>query len=124
MSGARILSDEQIERMAEMRERGLTCGDIAAYFTRNGTPVSDRTIRWQCLRVGAYKPGGPHKLTGRHAWGKGRPFTRQEDAKLLAMRKGGKRIYEISKELGRPHNSIIGRLLTLAMYDAQQDAAA
>lgn len=119
----RILTDAQIERMAEMRERGLSCGDIAAYFTRNGTPISDRTIRWQCLRVGAYKPGPAHKLTGRHAWGRGRPFTPQEDARLLTMRQAGERIGTIAKALDRPHNSIIGRLLTLAMYDAQQEAA-
>jgi hypothetical protein len=123
MSGNRILSDEQIGRMAAMRERGLSYVSIADWFTRNGTPISDRTIRWQCMRVGAFKPGAPHKCLGRQTFGRGRAYTPAEDAEIVAMRNGGRRIGEIARELERPHNSITGRLLTLAMHDAMREAA-
>lgn len=41
----RILTDEQAERVRGMRRRGLTWTAIAAWFTRNGTPISWQTAR-------------------------------------------------------------------------------
>jgi hypothetical protein len=124
MSGVRILSDVQLDRMADMRERGMSYGAIADWFTRNGTPVNHKTICWQCLRLGVLSPSGPHSNTGiKVPNSNGRPFTREEDRALLEMEAEGFTKAEMARKLGRPHNSVAGRLLTLARYAAMAEAA-
>jgi hypothetical protein len=53
-----------------------------------------------------------------------RRFTAEEDALLLQMEANGARYCEMCRALGRRHNSIIGRLATLARRDARAEDAA
>jgi len=119
MPGKRILSDDQLDRMAEMRERGLSYAQIAAQFTSEGTAIKPVTIRWQCLRLGAFPPGKTHPNVGVPCSPRGRPFTPEEDALLLEMDRAGYRRAEIARTLKRKHNSVVGRFYTLARIDAQ-----
>jgi hypothetical protein len=41
----RILNAEQAQRVVAMRDRGMSWAAIAAWFTRNGTPVSYQAVR-------------------------------------------------------------------------------
>lgn len=116
MGGPRILSDPQIEVMTELREQGLSYRLIAEHFTKDGTPINPKTIRWQCLRVGARKPGEPHGHRGKHS-GFGKSFTAEEDALLLELEAQGLKWAEIGRRLGRAPNTCYGRVLTLASYD-------
>jgi transcriptional regulator len=124
MPQGRILSDEQLETMAELRERGWTYERIARHFARSGTVVSYKTIRWQCLRLGAFKPGNPPANIGVKASGRGRAFTPEEDAQIRSLDAQGLSNAEIGRRLDRRSNSIIGRKLTLAMHDAFLEDAA
>ncbi len=126
MSGRRILSDAQLEEMAELREqRGLPYRAIAEHFTAGGTPVHHKTIRWQCLRMNADLP--PHLLhrsspyVGRK-FGRGRAFTAAEDRRLLELEAQGLSKAAIGRAIGRKPNSITGRLMTLARDDERRQA--
>jgi hypothetical protein len=112
---ARILTPAQIERMAQMRERGLTIGQLSQRFAAEGVKISPKALYWQCLRVGAFPPGA--QVDRRTHFGRGRPFTAHEDATLLEMREAGAGIVEIARAVNRPHNSVIGRLMTLARHE-------
>ncbi|MBO9380295.1 hypothetical protein GG804_26370 [Sphingomonas histidinilytica] len=126
--GRRILSDAQIEKMAELRERGWSFHRIAAWFTENGTPISAGAINWQCLRVGADAPPrfwGPSPKMPRSYQRNGRAvraFTSEEDARLLELERSGVNYAEISRRMNRPPNSIRGRLYTLARIEAREEA--
>jgi hypothetical protein len=125
MSGRRILSDEQIDEMAEMREAGSSYETIARHFTKAGTPVHHKTIRWQCLRVGAFPEGKrPANLGKKSPGSKGRAFTAEEDRILLEMQGAGAKTAAIAKELGRAPNSVLGRSMTLASWEAYEELAA
>jgi len=110
------LTQEQKESMAGMRERGLSYGQIALKFG-----CSPNAVAWHCLRLGADPPNarklsgeivGPLVMQrGNHVV---RRFTAEDDATLQAMSASGKPLAEIARTLGRKHNSIIGRLMTLA----------
>ena len=123
MSGRRLLTDAQIEEMAEMREAGKTYQAIGDHFG-----VAAKTIRWQCLRVGADSPSGhqikPSSLpmVMMRAGRVFRRFTPDEDARLREMREAGAKTSSIARELGRKPNSVLGRLMTLAMHDARAEA--
>ena len=129
MGGRRILSDEQLTEMAELRERGWGLSRIAEHFTVAGTPVSRSTVNWQCLRLGA---DAPARLRGKQAaprrpyWRDGRscrPWTEAEDRQLLQLEGSGESITEIARRLGRANSSVRGRLLTLARRDARREEA-
>ena len=53
-----------------------------------------------------------------------RRFTAFEDAEILRLAAEGVSRNRIAKQLGRRHNSIIGRLMTLARHDALAEARA
>lgn len=126
----RILSDAQIEEMAELRERGWSCQRIADYFTANGTPISVGSVNWQCLRVGAdappplrgtlTQPTVTYQRNGRVV----RPFTAQDDALLRVLDMQGIKISVIARRMRRGANSIRGRLYTIARRDARAEEAA
>lgn len=66
MGGRRILTDEQLGTMSEMREAGVTFAQIARHFATRGTPISRAAIRWQCFRLGVEAPvlpGGAERMT-------------------------------------------------------------
>ena len=50
-----------------------------------------------------------------------RRFTSDEDSVLLQLEAEGLRICEMSRALGRPPNSIRGRLMTLARHQARKE---
>lgn len=130
MSGRRILSDAQIDEMADLRERGWSCQRIADHFTKNGTPISVGSVSWQCLRVGAdappkrrgklTQPIGTYERNGRVV----RPFSADDDALLRVLDMQGFKVGVMAKRLDRRENSIRGRLYTLARRDARAEEAA
>lgn len=127
MSGVRILSDQQIDEMADLHERGRSYRQIVNHFRAAGVHISAGAIMWQCLRVGAdippkqrkrFGPGRPIPCIGR-----GRTFTEAEDLAILRMESEGLRRSEIARRLGRAPNSVLGRQLTLARHAARAEAA-
>ena len=123
----RILDDAQLDEMAELRERGWSTARIAEHFTSAGTPITGATIYWQCLRVGAdvpprfRRPGKPPEKPYRRGAHIVRPYSADEDAKLRAWSIEGIKTTEIARRIGRKHNSVLGRLLTLAREEARQE---
>jgi len=109
-----------LDRMAELRERGLSYARIAELFTAEGVKVSRDAIEWQCFRLGVVPPPGtPYERAGQIV----RPFTAEEDARLLALEAQGLNASRIARLLGRRPQSIRARLLTLARRDAMEEAA-
>lgn len=114
------------ERIATMREAGSSCGVIAAAI---GCSVS--SVSWQCLRLGA-EPPNPRALKDVPATPKAvrrgdhmvRRFTVDEDAQILTMEAEGLATVEIARRLGRPPNSVLGRIMTLARREARMEARA
>lgn len=49
----RKLTPEQDERVVRMKERGLTWGAIALWFTNNGTPISYGAVKNAYFRAKA-----------------------------------------------------------------------
>jgi hypothetical protein len=126
---SRILTPDQIDRMADMRERGMTYSQIARILTAQGAPVSMKTIQWWCLRVGAIAPPSAYRGTAgmvRTYQRDGQdvlPFTPEEDARLLHLEATGKGHTEIARQMSRPRSSVIARLMRLARQEAMQEAA-
>jgi DNA-binding CsgD family transcriptional regulator len=117
------MTPEQIDRMAAWREAGKSYAWIGR---RLG--YSKGLIRWNCLKVGADRPDGstiaPSRMPmlttrGNHQV---RRFSPEEDAELLGLATAGRSTAEIARALGRRTNSITGRLMTLAMWDARREA--
>lgn len=130
MSGRRILSDEQLDTMAELRERGWSFLRISEWFTARGTAISQGSVAWQCLRLGVDSPKsaasnyrGPNAGRTYQRHGKAvRAFTPDEDARLLALEAQGMPLNQIAVQIGRAGNSVRGRLYTLARYSARAEA--
>lgn len=118
------LTDDQLDRMAEMRERGLGYARIAEILN-----VSQDAVEWQCLRLGALPPPerrySPNRRSPVYQRGNVtvRAYTPFEDARLLALAPVVTSRAEIARRLGRSRNSVVGRLLTLARRDAMDEAA-
>jgi hypothetical protein len=121
----RKLSIEDCDRIAELRENGASYGDLAVKFK-----VSPSAIRWHCLRLGAQPPQGTKFLPNYHLehpkvkrgrfWV--RAFTPAEDRQITELSLQGWTESRIGRELGRRHNSIRSRLMTLACRDERQGA--
>ena len=123
---ARKYSDETLNEAAELRESGMS---EAAIAKRLG--MSKGAVYWHCLKLGADSPNAaPTKRTSsgpvevERSGHKVRRFTEDEDAKLLEMSLAGARVADMCRALGRKHNSIIGRLMTLARHEARLEDAA
>jgi hypothetical protein len=123
----RRLTDEQLEMMAELRERvGLSYARIAKELK-----CSEGAVSWQCLKLGIEhpvprRPGPkPPALTvivrGDYVI---RLFTPEEDEQLLALEAAGLTLSEIGRRLNRRWNSCRGRLMTLARREARLEACA
>lgn len=137
MGGRRILSDEAIAEMADLREAGRSYGFIQQHFAERGVHISVQALRWQCLRVGADVPPR-HRVPMPHQAGQtlhvirgGKPFvlrrfTAEEDRLILRLEAQGVGYAEIGRCLSpaRPFNSIKGRVLTLARHQARAEEAA
>lgn len=123
----RKLTADEIEQAAELRERGLTIGQIARKLSTPDRRISEGAISWHCLKLGADLPPARRKnaATGRQPVRRGnhvvRPFTPEEDETLLRLASEGQGPTAIARQLGtnRKSNSITGRLMTLARHQAR-----
>lgn len=123
---ARKYPDEVLDQAAELRERGLSSGEIARKLD-----MTVGSVNWHCLRLGADAPDGHRGRIGaygpqvmRRGNHQVRRFTPEEDRKIIEMELSGATIAEICRALGRKHNSIIGRLMTLARHEARAEGEA
>ena len=116
----RRLTPEDIGRICEMRENGRTYAAIA-----KALECSVGAVKWQCLRNGADSPRTYRSPAAPRDFQRGgrlvRHYTAEEDARLLALEAEGLGVCEIGRRLQRRHNSVVGRLATLAR--AQERAA-
>lgn len=120
------LSEDELERVAALRERGLSYGQIARKIG-----CSEGSVGWALLKLGIDihqdKPLKPVPVSaapikrGKHLV---RPFTQDEDARLLALEATGMKTHAIARSLGRRNNSVIGRMRTLARRQAREEAQA
>ncbi|MFG6080528.1 hypothetical protein ACEUZ9_001132 [Paracoccus litorisediminis] len=118
----RKYSDNQREHAAILRERGFTYGQIA-----RRTGMSEGSVYWHCLRLGADHPNpratqqvGPALMRrGNHVV---RRYSAEEDALILEMEASGHSVAEIARRLDRRHNSVSTRLMTLGRIEARAEA--
>lgn len=121
----RRLTDSDYERMAVLRERGVSYNAIGKELGCSGKAVS-----WHCLRlaIDAPKPAPlrpnyhleqPLMKRGNHIV---RAFTPDEDKRLIELEAQGLGNSAIGRVLGRRPNSIAGRLMTLARRDERAAA--
>jgi hypothetical protein len=113
---------ETIAKMGDLRTEGLSYAEIEAH-----TGMSKGSIYWHCLKEGIDTPEPRRRplatnktmvvRRGNHTV---RRFTPEEDAKITAMRVAGDSIADICRATGRRHNSIIGRLMTLARAEERE----
>jgi DNA-directed RNA polymerase specialized sigma24 family protein len=122
------ISDDQLDRLAYHRERGVS---IAAIAKRYGLSVGN--LRWHFLISGVDPeragppprpiPESPVVQTferhGRRV--EMRRYTVAEDALLLELEGQGLKYGHIARRLGRKRNSIVGRLATLARRAARTE---
>ena len=128
---SRRLSDDQMERVAIMREGAASYGEIVSMLAEEGVTISPGAVAWHCLRMAAFPPQqyqerwtgskqrAPHKRGGVTV----RAFTPEDDETLLRLEAQGLGYRAIGRELGRSSGSVQGRLLTLARRDALEEAA-
>ena len=113
---ARKYTDDQVNEAAELREKGLSYGQIARMLD-----MSVGSVSWHCLKLGADSPNtitnvdtptGPMVvLRGNNTV---RRFSEEEDRLLFEMDIAGKRVSHMAARLDRKPNSVRGRLMTLA----------
>ena len=119
---ARKYTDEQLDEAARLREAGMS---INAIGKRLG--MSPGSVSWHCLKLGADSPttatnvpdySGPMIMRrGDHLV---KRFTPEEDARLLQMDIDGERVCDMARAIGRPANSVRGRLMTLARREERE----
>lgn len=113
---------EKLDEIADLVEAGRTVRQIAEQFD-----ASEGAIAWQILRLGVVGPrtkrATPRDRSYVRAGRIVRPFTEEEDQLILRLEGQGMSVVQIAKQLGRKHNSIIGRLATLARYDVIAEEA-
>lgn len=121
--GKRRVSEADKEMIVRMRQKGLSHRAIGAKLG-----ISPAAVSWYCLQL-AVEPPRPGKswdaIKGPAVMSRGnhvlRRFTPDDDARLLEMENSGATIAEIARALGRPSNSIRGRLMTLARRDERRE---
>ena len=121
---ARKYPDALLEEAARLREAGLTLREIGR---RLG--IHPAVVGWHCLKLGADSPDAALRpelnrttLTYTRAGRVVRRFTEEEDALLLRLEAERGGISEIARRLDRRHNSVTGRLMTLARHEARREA--
>lgn len=117
----RKLTDEQIARICEMRERGRSYATIARVV---GCSVG--AVSWQCLRCGAEPPAAkpfdpPKPFEYRRGNHTVRGYTPEEDALIIALATQNFPRTVIAKRLGRKPHSVLGRIMTLARQEARRE---
>lgn len=123
INGVVMTEQQRADLIADMRERGKTYGQIA-----RAIGSSPSNISWICLKYGIEKPGkqpplgdrGPMLIKrGNHQV---RRYTPEEDAVIREMGAAGAKATPIARKLGRKHNSVLGRMMTLARRDERAGA--
>lgn len=118
------LTDQQKDRIRELREAGRSLGFIARRVS-----CSEGAASWYCLLNAIESP-----RTARNTRTVSQPaiverggfivrFSADEDEELLRLEAQGTRLSEIARALGRKRNTVLGRLATLARRDARLEAA-
>ena len=115
-----MTEQQRVDRIAELRETGKTYEQIGLALGMSGSNIS-----WICLKYGIE---GPRKTTlgdrGPMVVKRGkfevRKFTPEEDAKIQEMGRAGGKPTAIARALGRKHNSILGRMMTLARREERE----
>lgn len=111
---AALTAEEKID-IAEKREKGWGLEMLAKEFK-----CTTGSISWCCLMQGVTAPGAKDRkpqARPKEYMRNGklvRTFTPEEDTLIEGMSMAGKTITEIQTATGRRHNSIVGRLATLA----------
>lgn len=115
----RKLTDEKIQRLITLRERGWSHRSIATDLG-----VSPGAVHYQCLRHGAISPrqtGRRDDAIARTLHGRDgrtfRPFTADDDRRISDLSRGGMSMNAIARAIGRPRTSVRVRLMTLAMHE-------
>lgn len=119
------LNEEQKASIAELREKGLSYG-----FISQRLDLSEGAISWYCLVGGIESPNTrgkiPPPVKHESYVRNGRvvvAFSTADDELLLRLEAEGKGYGEIGRIMGRPSNSVRGRLATLARHEARREAA-
>lgn len=121
----RKLTPDQVEQIAELRERGWSYHRLGMKFG-----VSDGAIHYQCLKAGAVSPRTRGKVADSHLQplvhakdGRTqRRFSPQEDEQLQRLSLEGRKIGEICEIMGRAPTSVRMRLMTLALHEEMEAA--
>lgn len=125
MTAARRLSEDQIDRIFELREdRGYSMGRIARVVG-----CSEGAVAWRLLTMGV-DTHEQHPLTPvptepkvyQRRTGQVRRFTQAEDERLLELRAAGLGPKAIGRALNRKSHCITARLHTLARRQARLEA--
>lgn len=118
----RKITHEERELIASMREAGSSYREIGDVVNMNPNVVS-----WYCLIDGAEPPKPralkqvPSKQISVERNGHVvRRFTVEEDQRLLELEAKGLSYAAIGRALGRRHNSVCGRLATLARHEERK----
>lgn len=114
------LSDAEKQRIAELREAGMSAAKIGAIVG-----CSEGSVCWYCLQDGIDPPklaGKPVRSTAgvmvmRRNGSILRRFTAEEDAEILRRAVAGESHTIIGRALGRRSNSVAGRLMTLGRHE-------
>lgn len=93
--------------------------------------ISTGAISWHCLMAGVERYDGrlgyPPSTTGRNYTRNGRQvraYTPEEDQKIIDLDRQGLSYCAIAKKIGRRHNSVQGRMATLARQEERAMAQA
>lgn len=115
----RNISDKEIERAIELRERGKSIQQIARILQCHSS-----TVNWHLTKHGIVSPRHGGKLLGdrgplvvKRGDHVVKRFSSDEDELIRAMRIAGSSYNAIARATGRRVSSIIGRLNTLARRD-------
>jgi lambda repressor-like predicted transcriptional regulator len=126
MERRQVITQDQIDRIVELREQGKTLGQIERL-----TGVKQNTADYHLRRLCVFPPGWKHRgatlpcgsymRNGYEVKG----FTPDDDARLEAMDRAGMRLTDMARELGRSHNTVKARLVALANHAecASEEAA-
>lgn len=118
-----LLTDTQKSEIERLRgELGWTYKKIAVQIN-----ASKSGVNWYCLRAGIEKPDGPPpeiSYTGPMVVKRGnhvvRRFRKEEDVIINLLSDRGLTPAEIARQLDRKHNSILGRMATLARQEERR----
>lgn len=112
------LTDQQIDRLVLLRERGWSYDAIGKELGRSGS-----AIMYHCLRLGVlsprqrWQPAPTAALSHVGFGGTCRRFTCAEDQELLRLESEGLASDAIAARMGRARTSVRMRLMRLALRD-------